>query len=44
MPIYEDKCSECEHEPEVIQRLSDDPLKNVLNVTKILNKLISNFV
>ena len=27
MPIYEYKCSECEHELEVIQRFSDDPLK-----------------
>jgi putative FmdB family regulatory protein len=26
MPIYEYKCSHCEHQLEVIQKISDDPL------------------
>ena len=43
MPIYEYKCSECEHELEVIQRFSDDPLKKFPECNKnSLNKLISS--
>ena len=43
MPIYEYKCSECEHELEVIQRFSDDPLKKRPECNKnSLNKLISS--
>ncbi len=43
MPIYEYKCSECEHELEVIQRFSDDPLKKCPECNKnSLNKLISS--
>ena len=43
MPIYEYKCSKCEHELEVIQRFSDDPLKKCPECNKnSLNKLISS--
>lgn len=27
MPIYDYKCSECDHQFEVIQKFSDEPLK-----------------
>ena len=27
MPIYDYKCSKCDHQFEVIQKFSDDPLK-----------------
>jgi len=28
MPIYEYKCEKCGHQMEVLQRMSDDPLKD----------------
>jgi len=28
MPIYEYKCTECDHRLEKLQKMSDDPLKN----------------
>ena len=28
MPIYDYKCSKCEHQFEVIQRLSDNPVES----------------
>ena len=42
MPIYDYKCSECEHQIELIQKISDDP-KTVCPKCnkKSLNKLIS---
>ncbi len=32
MPFYEYQCSSCGHEEEVLQKISDEPLKNVLPV------------
>ena len=42
MPIYDYKCSECEHQIELIQKISDDP-KTVSPkcIKKTLKKLIS---
>lgn len=28
MPIYEYECADCEHQMEVLQKMSDDPLKD----------------
>ena len=43
MPIYEYKCSNCEHQFEKIQKFSDGPLKKCPKCDKnALNKLISS--
>ncbi len=42
MPIYEYKCLECEEEFEVIQKMSDDPLKECASCGGELKKLITN--
>ena len=42
MPIYEYKCLKCEHQFEVIQRFSDNPVENCPECNKkSLQKLIS---
>ena len=42
MPIYEYKCSKCEHQFEVIQRLSDNPIEICPECNqKSVNKLVS---
>ncbi len=42
MPIYEYQCTECGHELETIQKMSDDPLKDCPECGKpALQKLIS---
>jgi len=42
MPIYEYKCTECDHTLEKLQKLSDDPLKDCPACSKPgLEKLIS---
>ncbi len=42
MPIYEYKCTECEHELEKLQKISDDPLTDCPDCGKPgLKKLIS---
>ncbi len=42
MPIYEYRCSECEHELEAIQKFSDNPLSDCPECGKsTLIKLIS---
>ena len=42
MPIYEYKCSECEHTLEKLQKMSDDPLVECPECGKpSLNKMIS---
>ena len=42
MPIYDYKCSDCEHQIEVIQKLSDEPKTLCPNCNKeSLNKMIS---
>ena len=42
MPIYEYQCTECGHELETIQKMSDDPLKDCPECHKpALQKLIS---
>ncbi len=42
MPIYEYKCTECEHRLEKLQRMSDDPLKDCPECGKSsLTKLVS---
>ncbi len=42
MPIYEYKCTECEHQLEKLQKMSDDPLKSCPECGKeALQKLIS---
>tara|TARA_B100001063_G_scaffold217637_1_gene220452 strand:+ start:619 stop:909 length:291 start_codon:yes stop_codon:yes gene_type:complete len=42
MPIYDYKCSECEHQIEAIQKISDDPMTVCPKCNKkSLKKLIS---
>jgi len=42
MPIYEYKCTECDHRLEKLQRMSDDPLKDCPECEKPrLSKLVS---
>jgi putative FmdB family regulatory protein len=42
MPIYEYKCTECEHRLEKLQKMSDDPLKDCPECGKsALTKLVS---
>ena len=42
MPIYEYKCSKCEHQFEVIQRLSDNPVESCPACNKkTVKKLVS---
>ncbi|VAW72238.1 Type I antifreeze protein [hydrothermal vent metagenome] len=42
MPIYEYKCTECDHQLEKLQKMSDDPLKECPECGKeALQKLIS---
>jgi putative FmdB family regulatory protein len=42
MPIYEYKCTECEHRLEKLQKMSDDPLKDCPECGKpSLSKLVS---
>ena len=42
MPIYEYKCTECEHRLEKLQRMSDDPLKECPECGEpALTKLVS---
>ena len=42
MPIYEYKCSKCEHQFEIIQRFSDNPLESCPECgQKSINKLVS---
>ena len=42
MPIYDNKCSKCEHQTEIIKKISDKPKNFVLNVInkRKLKKLI----
>lgn len=41
MPIYEYKCKECDHEFEVMQKMSDDPIKKCDKCGGKVEKLIS---
>ena len=42
MPIYEYKCTECDHRLEKLQKMSDDPLKDCPKCGKsALTKLVS---
>ena len=42
MPIYEYKCSKCEHQFEVIQRISDNPVESCPECNKkSVQKLVS---
>lgn len=42
MPIYEYQCNECEHKLEVIQKISEDPLKECPECGDVsLRKLVS---
>jgi putative FmdB family regulatory protein len=42
MPIYEYQCSKCSHQMEVIQKMSDDPLKECPEChQESLTKLVS---
>ena len=42
MPIYEYQCQECHHQLEVLQKMSDDPLKTCPHCDKsALKKLVS---
>jgi len=42
MPIYEYKCTECDHRLEKLQKISDDPLKDCPECEKsALTKLVS---
>ncbi len=42
MPIYEYKCTECEHRLEKLQKMNDDPLKDCPECGKSsLTKLVS---
>ena len=42
MPIYEYKCSKCEHQFEVIQRFSDNPVESCPECNeKPVKKLVS---
>jgi len=42
MPIYEYKCSKCEHQFEIIQRISDIPIEVCPECSQIsVNKLVS---
>ena len=42
MPIYEYKCSKCEHQFEIIQRFSDNPLESCPECgQKSVKKLVS---
>lgn len=42
MPIYEYKCTECEHRLEKLQKMNDDPLKDCPECGKsTLTKLVS---
>ena len=42
MPIYEYKCSKCEHQFEIIQRFSDNPLESCPKCgQKSIKKLVS---
>ena len=42
MPIYEYKCSKCEHQFEIIQRFSDNPLESCPECgQKSIKKLVS---
>ena len=42
MPIYEYKCTECEHRLEKLQKMSDDPLKDCPECgDSALTKLVS---
>ena len=42
MPIYDYKCSDCEHQIEVIQKLSDEPRKLCPSCSKeTLSKMVS---
>ena len=42
MPIYEYKCSKCEHQFEVIQKFSDNPVKSCPECNeKSVKKLVS---
>lgn len=42
MPIYEYKCTECDHRLEKLQKMSDDPLKDCPECGKFaLTKLVS---
>ena len=42
MPVYEYKCTKCHEQFEVIQKFSDDPLKNCEACGGKLRKLITN--
>lgn len=42
MPIYEYRCDECGHELEVMQKFSDEPLKDCPECGGKVHKLISN--
>ncbi len=41
MPIYEYRCNECNHEFEVFQKMSDDPVKSCEKCSGDVEKLIS---
>ena len=41
MPIYEYRCSECNKEFEVMQRITEEPLKECEDCSGALDKLIS---
>ncbi len=42
MPIYEYKCTECQHRLEKLQKMSDDPLKDCPECGQLaLTKLVS---
>ena len=41
MPIYEYKCKECDHEFEVMQKMSDDPISKCEKCAGPVDKLIS---
>ena len=41
MPIYEYRCSECEREFEVTQRITEDPLRECVFCSGKVRKLIS---
>jgi len=42
MPVYEYKCAQCDEQFEVIQKMSDDPLKECKSCGGELKKLITN--
>ncbi len=42
MPIYEYECGECGQIDEVVQKISDKPLKKCRHCSGVVKKLISN--